>query len=136
MNTRLAVAIEEAGPDEKVAEHFGRCEEFKILEIGEDKKVIKSESFFNPLTGDHGGACQLPGYLKQFNINAIIAGGMGQRAVVNFKNFNIEVITAPGMIAAQAVEKFIAGELSGYEACKHEHEHHHHHGDSEGCHHN
>lgn len=127
MNTRIAVAIEEAEAEERVAEHFGQCVKFNLCEIDEEKKIVKNESYFNPLTGDHGGACQLPGYLNQFKINAIISGGMGQRAVSNFQKFGIEVITAPGLEFNYAVDLFIQGKLSGFDVCKHEHGHHHEH---------
>ncbi len=69
MNQRLAVAIEEIGAEEKVAEHFGRCSKFYVCELDEQKKVLNKETFFNPLAGEHSGACQLPAYVKQFNVN-------------------------------------------------------------------
>jgi predicted Fe-Mo cluster-binding NifX family protein len=121
MNQRLAVAIEENGTQELVAEHFGRCSKFNVCEIDENKKVLKTETFSNPLVGQHSGACQLPGYVKQFNVNTIIAGGMGQKAVSNFLSFGIDVITAPGLQYEEAVKRFIQGELVGYDACKHDH---------------
>jgi Uncharacterized conserved protein len=127
MNTRIAVAIEEVDSEERVAEHFGRCAKFNVCEIDDEKKIVKNESYFNPLTGDHGGACQLPGYLNQFNIKVVISGGMGQRAVSNFQKFGIEVITAPGLLFDNAVELFTQGKLNGFEVCQHEHNHEHHH---------
>ncbi len=123
MNQRLAIAIEEIGTKEIVAEHFGRCSKFNVCELDEQKKVLKAESFFNPLAGDHGGACQLPAYVKQFNVSTIIAGGMGQKAVSNFLSYGIDVITAPGLAYEEALNLFIEGKLKGYEACKHEHHH-------------
>ena len=125
MNQRLAVAIEENGTKEIVAEHFGRCSKFNVCEIDEQKKVIKDETYFNPLAGEHGGACQIPSYVKQFNINTIIAGGMGQKAVSNFLQFGINVITAPGLLYEDALNLFIQGKLSGYQVCAHEHNHDH-----------
>lgn len=125
MNHRLAVAIEELGAEERVAEHFGRCSKFYVCELDEQKKVLKTETFFNPLAGEHSGACQLPGYVKQFNVNTIIAGGMGQKAVANFLQYGIDVITAPGLIYQDALNQFVKGELTGYEACKHGHDHSH-----------
>ncbi len=121
MNYRLAVAIEEIGTEERVAEHFGRCSKFNVCELDEQKKLLKMETFFNPLAGEHGGACQLPGYVKQFNVGAIIAGGMGQKAVTNFLSFGIAVITAPGLLYEEAINQFVQGKLVGYEVCKHEH---------------
>jgi predicted Fe-Mo cluster-binding NifX family protein len=125
MNERIAISIEEtANGIETVAEHFGRCSKFKVCEFDDDKTLIKTEIYFNPLVGEHNGACQLPGYVKQFNVNTIIAGGMGQKAVNNFLNYGINVITAPGLLFKDAFDLYLQGKLSGYEACKHEHHHH------------
>jgi len=125
MNQRLAVAIEENGDQQIVAEHFGRCTKFNVCEFDEQNKIIKKETYFNPLAGEHGGVCQLPGYVKQYNVGTIIAGGMGQKAVSNFLEFGINVITAPGLIYEDALNLFITGKLSGYEVCAHGNEHHH-----------
>jgi len=125
MNQRIAIAIEEIGTEERVAEHFGRCTKFNVCELDEQKNVVKTETFFNPLAGEHSGACQLPGYVKQFNVNTIIAGGMGQKAVSNFLSFGIDVITAPGLLYEEALHRFTQGKLLGYEACKHGHDHEH-----------
>lgn len=125
MNQRIAVAIEENGNEERVAEHFGRCIKFNVCELDEQKKVVKTEAFFNPLAGEHGGSCQLPGYVKQFNVDTIIAGGMGQKAISNFLSFGIDVITAPGLLYEDALFRYTHGKLLGYEACKHGHGHEH-----------
>ena len=124
MNHRLAIAVEEASTgEEKVAEHFGRCSKFILYELNGDKEIIKTESYFNPLNGQHGGTCQLPGYIRQFEVNTIIAGGMGAKAVENFHSFGIEVITAPGVKVEEAFRLFTEGKLSGYDACAgHDHE--------------
>jgi predicted Fe-Mo cluster-binding NifX family protein len=125
MNDRVAISIEESSNGkETVAEHFGRCSKFKVCELDDDKTLIKTEIYFNPLVGEHNGACQLPGYVKQFNVSTIIAGGMGQKAVNNFLNYGINVITAPGLLFKDAFDLYLQGKLSGYEACKHEHHHH------------
>lgn len=124
MNSRIAIAIEEHNYGKQtVAEHFGRCSIFKVCEIDEENSLVKTEIYFNPLVGEHNGACQLPGYVKQFNVQTIIAGGMGQKAVNNFLNFGINVITAPGLAFDDAFNRYINGELKGYETCKHGHHH-------------
>ncbi len=123
MNQRIAIAIEGDGTQEKVAEHFGRCSKFNICELDERKKVLKKETRDNPLAGQHSGACQIPGYVQQFNINTIIAGGMGQKAIAKFAEFGIAVITAPGLLYEEALNLFIQGKLNGYEACAQEHNH-------------
>ncbi|HEY9165310.1 MAG TPA: NifB/NifX family molybdenum-iron cluster-binding protein [Candidatus Kryptonia bacterium] len=123
MNRRLAVAIEESSSEERVAQHFGHCAKFNICELDSENKIVKQESYFNPLNGEHGGACQLPAYVKQFNVDTIIAGGMGRKAVMGFQQAGIEVITAPGLLFSEALKLFTEGKLSGYEECA-GHEHH------------
>ncbi len=123
MNRRVAVAIEKSGSEERVAEHFGRCSTFNICEFDGENKLVKRESYFNPLSGEHGGACQLPAYVKQFNVDTIIAGGMGRKAVTGFHQLGMEVITAPGLLFEEALGLFAAGKLAGYEECA-GHEHH------------
>jgi predicted Fe-Mo cluster-binding NifX family protein len=123
MSHRVAIAIEEVGNKEIVAEHFGRCTKFNVCELDEHKKLLKTETFFNPLAGEHSGSCQLPAYVKQFNANTIIAGGMGRKAVSHFIEYGINVITAPGLLYEEALNLFIQGKLSGYEICSHGHEH-------------
>jgi predicted Fe-Mo cluster-binding NifX family protein len=122
MNYRLAIAIEENGDAEYVAEHFGRCTKFNVCELDENKSFVKKEAYMNPLAGQHTGACQLPGYVAQFNVSTIIAGGMGQKAVEKFLQAGINVITAPGLVFSEAIRQFAEGKLSGYSACMHEHE--------------
>lgn len=125
MNQRIAIAIEENGAEERVAEHFGRCSKFIVCELDDEKKIIKTEDIANPLAGQHSGACQLPGHVKNFNVSTIIAGGMGQKAVTNFLGFGINVITAPGLVYSEAIDLYLSGQLQGYEACKHNHDHSH-----------
>lgn len=128
MNQRFAIAVEEGIEGKQiVAEHFGGCTKFNVCELDDNNTVIKSESYVNPLAGEHGGVCQLPGYVQQFNITTIIAGGMGRKAVDNFLRYGIEVITAPGLSYEDAIDRFKQGLLSGYEVCAHEHGHHHEH---------
>ncbi|MDY0079446.1 MAG: NifB/NifX family molybdenum-iron cluster-binding protein [Ignavibacteriaceae bacterium] len=122
---RLAVAIEERNEKELVAEHFGRCTKFNICELDAENNLLKIEEYFNPLAGQHSGACQLPGYVRQFNVNTIIAGGMGQKAIANFHSFGIDVITAPGVIFNDVIKLYCEGKLSGYETCTHGHGHEH-----------
>lgn len=125
MNKRIVIAIEEISAQERVAEHFARCTKFNVCELDEQKKIISKETYFNPLAGEHSGACQLAGYVEQFNVSLIITGGMGQKAVSKFLQLGIEVITAPGLQYEEAIDLYIQGKLKGYEACKHEHEHGH-----------
>lgn len=120
MSKSIAVAIETTPSGEKkVSEHFGRCSSFLIYRLDDDNKINSQEEHPNELGGTHSGACQLPPYVKQFNINVIIAGGMGMKAIAQFNDFGIEVITAPGLVPKQALELYIEGKIKGYDECNH-----------------
>ncbi|HEX3073454.1 MAG TPA: NifB/NifX family molybdenum-iron cluster-binding protein [Ignavibacteriales bacterium] len=113
MNLRLAIAAEDAA----VAEHFGRCDKFHVYEINENKEVIRREEYANPLNGQHSGMCQLPHYVNKIKANAIIAGGMGNKAVELFLGYGIDVITSPGLKIEDALNMYLQGKLSGYSPC-------------------
>jgi predicted Fe-Mo cluster-binding NifX family protein len=100
------MTIEELGDAELIAEHFGVCTKFLVCELDAARTLIATETYFNPLAGQFTGACQLPGYVKQFNVTAIIAGGMGRNAVMKFHEFGIEVINAPGLSFDEALSLF------------------------------
>ena len=97
-----------------VSAHFGRCPEFTILEI-ENGKIIKQESIPNP--GHHPG--YLPEFLSEQGVNAVIAGGGGQRAQMLFAEKNIQFILGITGTIEETVEKLRKGELKGGESlCK------------------
>ena len=116
---RIALAIENSqGLDGPIATHFGRCVEFIIVEVNDDGKVANAERVENPLTGHHGSACQIPQYVKQFNINTMIAGGMGAKAIALFDSFGIEVVTGASGLAKDVLVGYLGGEIKGVEQCK------------------
>lgn len=97
-----------------VSAHFGRCPEFTILEI-EDGKVTKRETIPNP--GHHPGF--LPGSFERQGVEAVIAGGGGQRAQMLFTEKNIQFILGITGTIEETVDKLCKGELKGGESlCK------------------
>ena len=109
---RIAVASEES----KVSGHFGYCEGFTIYEVEEDKTVSKS---FTENPGHKPG--YLPVFLKELNVNIIIAGGMGEMAQNLFNENGIEVIVGAQGLSDEAVQKYISGELKSTDTVCHKH---------------
>jgi predicted Fe-Mo cluster-binding NifX family protein len=72
---------------EYVSAHFGRCPSFTIVDL-ENGELRKREEIPNP--GHHPGF--LPKFLQEKAVDCIIAGGMGQRAQMLFKEHEIETI--------------------------------------------
>ena len=94
-----------------VSAHFGRCPSFTIVEI-EAGKLIKKETIDNP--GHHPGF--LPQFLHERGVSAIIAGGMGQRALGLFTEQGIEVVVGITGTIDETVDKILKGTLEGGES--------------------
>ena len=97
-----------------VSPHFGRCPEFTIVEI-KDNKVIKKEVIDNPghMTGF------LPRFLNKQGVNCVIAGGAGFRAQQFFDEFGIELITGVQGKVDDVIDAFVKSKLKqGESFCK------------------
>jgi len=105
----MRVAISTDGSD--VSAHFGRCPHFTIVDI-ENNNIIKRETIENP--GHHPGF--LPKFLSEQGVNAIVAGGMGQRAAGLFAECGIEVVTGVTGNIDNTVKKLAEGTLEGGES--------------------
>lgn len=114
---KIAVASE----GKNVSGHFGHCEGFTIYDVEEGKSLNRS---FTENPGHRPG--YLPVFLKELNVNIIIAGGMGESAQQLFNEKGIEVVVGAQGISDDIVQKYINGELkSTGSVCKeHEHEGH------------
>jgi len=85
----------------KLAMHFGHCERFALIDVDADtKKIIKSDEVTPP---PHEPGL-LPKWLAEHGVNLIIAGGMGQRALMLFAENNIQVIVGA---CSESPEKLI-----------------------------
>lgn len=75
--------------DGKLCTHFGHCAQFALVEVDIDRKKILSTSYITPPPHKPG---LLPRWLQEKGTNAIIAGGMGQRAKDLFSQSGIKVV--------------------------------------------
>ncbi|MBN2103442.1 NifB/NifX family molybdenum-iron cluster-binding protein [bacterium] len=94
-----------------VSAHFGRCPIFTIVEIT-DGKVIQSDEIKNP--GHHPG--YLPQFLSEMDVEHIIAGGMGGRALELFQQYNIQPILGISGKIDEIISQLINGTLKGGES--------------------
>jgi len=92
---------------EKVSEHFGRCPDFTIIEI-EDNKIKTKKIIKNP--GHATGF--LPKYFKEQGVGCVIAGGAGFRAQELFEQFGIKLITGIQGNVDEVINDYIKGELN------------------------
>lgn len=102
-----------------VCPHFGHAPEFRLVEI-DGSKVVKEEIYTNP--GHAPGV--LPRWMKDLDVDIVIAGDMGPRARDLFASFGITVQTCDPMSVDSALEALIKGNLSGSSnTCHHGEEH-------------
>ncbi len=112
-----------ASSKDMVSEHFGHCANFNFFEIV-DGKVISEELVNSP-----GHDCKgLPMFLKENNVEVLIAGGIGRGAMNGCITQGIEVVSGASGLAKNAAIAFANGNLKSTGAlCSHDHGHHHNH---------
>jgi len=98
--------------------HFGHCEQFAIIDVDREERLIKSTEMVTPPPHEPG---VLPAWLSQMGCNLIIAGGMGGRAIELFRQNGVDVVIgAPTVKPEEIVMAHLKGELqTGQNACDH-----------------
>jgi len=110
-NARLAVpSVAPGGLDAAVDEHFGHCAVYTVVEIA-DGAVTNVQTV--PNVPHESGGCLAPvQVLARQGVTAMIAGGMGMRPLMGFKEAGIDVFhggAAPSV--SFAVQQFLGGKL-------------------------
>ncbi len=106
---RIAIATE----GNSVSEHFGRCAMYTIVDV-EDKKITGQKQLDNP--GHAPGA--IPEFLKKNDVEVVITGGIGGRAIGFFENLGMGVIAGVDGLIDNVINDFITGILkSGASPC-------------------
>ena len=104
--------------DGRLAQHFGHCEKFALIDVDPVTKQITAST--EVAAPEHQPGL-LPPWLKERGVNLVIAGGMGARAQMLFQAAAVEVLTgAPAESAATLVRQYLDGKLvTGANACDH-----------------
>jgi predicted Fe-Mo cluster-binding NifX family protein len=103
---------------DRLAEHFGHCDQFALIEIDPKTRTIIKETRETPPPHEPG---LLPSWLAEKGADVIIAGGMGQRAQQLFVQNDINVVVgAPSETPEELVQKYLHDQLeSGRNLCDH-----------------
>ena len=98
--------------------HFGHCEKFALLDIDPAGGSVINQVELDPPPHEPG---LLPKWLGEQGAELVIAGGMGQRAVMIFESQGIKVVTgAPALAPEEVVRQYLAGTLAvGTNYCDH-----------------
>lgn len=129
VNMKIAIGID----GEKVAGHFGQCNDFVIYEIIDNVKV--SESKIHDEEHVHQAR---PQFLKDLGVDVLIMNTMGKGAYNRLIALNIKCVNAEDKNINDALDAYLSNtlnkelighECSGCESHGHSHEHKgHHHG--------
>lgn len=119
-NRQIAVASEDQqGLSGEVSMHFGRCPYYTVVEVA-DGAIVGARSVQNPHFGGHQPGV-MPRFIKSLGVDAILAGGMGPRAVQMFQGFGIDVATGAVGQVQKVLEAYLSGRLAGIVPCQHDH---------------
>jgi predicted Fe-Mo cluster-binding NifX family protein len=121
---RIAISSEDnKGLDSSVAQHFGRCPYFVLVDL-DGREVQQVSAVNNPFYAQHQPG-QVPAFIHSQEVNVMLAGGMGHRAISFFEQYGIEAATGASGTVRQALEQYLGGELQGAAPCKDSTEHGH-----------
>jgi len=118
---RIAVPVQ----NERLHDHFGGCREFALVDVDPTERVVLGVT--NVPAPPHQPGL-FPRWLRQLGVHAVIAGGMGRRALELCARHHITVHAGPpGTRIEILAAAFLSGQLErSPEACAH-HGHHHDH---------
>lgn len=111
---RIAIPL----ADGRLAQHFGHCERFALIDVDPATRVIQKKEELPAPEHEPG---LLPRWLAEQGARLIIAGGMGGRAQGLFSQNGIHVVVgAPSEPPESLVAAYLDGTLrSGENLCDH-----------------
>jgi predicted Fe-Mo cluster-binding NifX family protein len=109
--------------DSQVAQHFGRCHYFALVDVeGQEVKsiqIVKNPHFIGHQVG------QVPTFIHEQKANVMLSGGMGGRAIQYFQQFGIDTATGAAGTVQEALDNYFAGNLRDTAPCAESVEHGH-----------
>jgi len=121
---RIAVsANDNNGLDSQVSPHFGRCPYFVLADV-EGQKIDSVRTIANPHYSHHEPG-QVPAFIRSQEVDVMLTGGMGGRALGFFDRSGIQPVTGAAGTVENALQQFLNGELSEGGPCSESVEHQH-----------
>lgn len=130
---RLAISAEDNnGLDSTISHHFGRCPYFLLVDV-EGEEIGEVQVIDNPYYAQHQPG-MVPEFIHNHNVDVMISGGMGRRAIAFFQEYGIDIATGATGTVKATIDNYLRGNLSTAEPCREsvEHARHHHHSHDEG----
>jgi predicted Fe-Mo cluster-binding NifX family protein len=111
MTTRIAVpSTNPGGLESRLGAHFGHCDLYTIVELHEG--TITASSVLPNVPHQQGGCMAPVQHLASNGVQTLIAGGMGLRPLMGFKQVGIDVyFGGESQTVAEAIKALIEGRL-------------------------
>jgi predicted Fe-Mo cluster-binding NifX family protein len=113
--------LDDNGKDSVISEHFGHAPYFGYITLKDEGYDIDIQK--NPLSEHAPG--QIPGLMKENNVDVMVVRGIGSRAVEFFNQFDIEVYRGVSGNLKQIMEDYLSNNLEDDETYGCNHDHHH-----------
>lgn len=112
----VTVAIPSTNPgglDSPLGAHFGHCDLYTIVEVTDGE--VQNVRVLPNVPHEQGGCLAPVNHLAQNGVQALIAGGMGMRPLMGFKQMGINVFHgADAQTVGEAVAAFLKGNLQQF----------------------
>ena len=107
------------GVDSQLSGHFGRAPFFSVFDLDDDGKLLDHKAV--PNESEHfGGVGFPPDRILQLDPDAVIAYGMGPRALVRFQNAEVAVLKANTSMVRDLLSAYANDKLEELtEGCHH-----------------
>jgi predicted Fe-Mo cluster-binding NifX family protein len=110
LTTIVIPVINEAGIGSSLSAHFGRAPFFAVFELDENDQVRLTKTL--PNRSEHFGGLGSPlDVILQANPDAVIAHGMGPRALSQFQDAKVAVLKANSSSVRTVLELYVKDEL-------------------------
>jgi predicted Fe-Mo cluster-binding NifX family protein len=90
----------------------------------EEGEVKTARVVPNPYYNQHQPG-QVPGFIQSQQVDVMLTGGMGGRAIAFFKQYGIQAATGASGTVRHALEQYVGFQLQGAEPCHESVEHGH-----------
>ena len=118
---KIALAADDMlGLDGEMSMHFGRCPSYVVVRVEDDGNIAATEVVENPYFKQHTPG-EVPRFINSIEVNVMITGGMGPKAIEIFNSFGIEVVTGVGGQVGNVLKAYLNSEISGAAGCNHDH---------------
>jgi predicted Fe-Mo cluster-binding NifX family protein len=114
MNTLIAVpCMPPGGLDAAIGAHFGHCDLYTLVALEEGR--IKEVTAIPNMPHEQGGCMAPVNYLAQNRVRVLLAGGMGMRPLMGFRQMGIDVYhCGQTRTVGDAVKAFAEGKLPAF----------------------